>query len=174
MSIDDRLKKIKILIFDVDGVLTDNSVFIGDNGSEYKRFFIADGLAFYMARMAGLKIALLSGRYSPATDSRARELEVDELFQGNIDKAKVINDLMGKYRLNTDEICFMGDDLVDLGAMKVAGVRVSVPSGASQIKAEADYITRHEGGRGAVRELIDMVLTARGFDVKAFWEGRID
>ena len=170
MTIDDKLKKLKLLIFDVDGILTDNTVIMGGNGAEYKQFHIADGLAFYMAKMAGLKIALVSGRYSAATDSRAKELEVDELYQGYTNKADIITELMDKYQLSMDEISFMGDDLVDLQAMKAVGVRVTVGHSPQQIRDRADYITSKEGGKGAVREFIDMVLAAKQIDVEAMWE----
>ncbi|MCP4632307.1 MAG: HAD hydrolase family protein [candidate division Zixibacteria bacterium] len=172
MEFKKRLEKVKLMIFDVDGILTDNTVFMGPDDVEYKQFYIADGLAFYMAKSVGLKIALISGRYSPATVSRAKELKVDELFQDQHNKDDIIKGLLAKYELNSDEISYMGDDLVDLKAMNVSGFRITVPSAPQLIKDKADYITTNEGGKGAVREFIDMVLESKDVDIKAMWEAK--
>lgn len=169
----DRLEKLKLLIFDVDGILTDNTVFMGDEGMEFKQFCIADGLAFYLAKSVGIKLALISGRYSPATVSRAKELRVDELYQDRIDKSEIIKDLMDKYNLGVDEVSFMGDDLVDLQAMEAVGFAVAVPHSPRFIKKRADYVTEAPAGKGAVREFIDMVLEAKKIDIEELWEKKI-
>jgi len=171
MTLEDKFEKLKLLVFDVDGILTDNTVLMGGDGAEYKEFFIADGLAFYMAKMAGLKLALVSGRYSPATDSRAKELGVDEVFQHSVDKAEIVARLIAKHNLTKEEVCFMGDDLVDLKVMKSVGAKITVPDAAPQIKKVADYVTKKNGGQGAVRELIDMILEAKGIDLESLWDG---
>lgn len=169
MTFEDRLKRLKLLVFDVDGVLTDNSVFMGENRNEYKRFNIADGLGFYMARRVGLELALVSGRYSAATDSRAQELGVIEVHQDIIDKAAAITMLRRKYGLEIDEISYMGDDFIDLKAMDVVGVRITVPHSPRLLQERVDYVTRRKAGDGAAREFIDMVLEARGVDMEEMW-----
>lgn len=166
----EKLKNLKLLVFDVDGVLTDNTVFVGGNETEFKRFHIADGLAFYMAQKVGLKLALVSGRYSPATDSRAKEFNIDEVHQSTTPKPEVVAKLIAKYELKPEEVSFMGDDLVDIQVMKSVGVSVSVPDGAPQTREIADYVTARAGGHGAVREFVDMVLEAKGVDPRSLWE----
>ncbi len=169
MDFQKRLKKLKLLIFDVDGILTDNTVLMGENGREYKRFNLADGMGFYLARLAGIKIALISGRYSPATDSRAKELGLGDVYQGYLNKVKAIEELTAKYDLSPEEICYMGDDIIDLQAMETSGFCATVPHGAEEIRSIADYITEKEGGNGAARELINLILKAKGIKATELW-----
>ena len=156
-----RLRKIKLFIFDVDGVLTDNTIFIGPDGFEIKRFSIADGLGMYIAKKHGINIAFLSGRPSPATSARAKELNITDVFQNPYDKLEYYNKLKLKYQLEDENIAFMGNDLVDLGVMKQSGFAFTVPDSPDSVLQAADYITKREGGFGAVRETIDLVLDAK-------------
>ncbi|MCD6160969.1 MAG: HAD hydrolase family protein [candidate division Zixibacteria bacterium] len=156
-----RLRKIKLFIFDVDGVLTDNTIFIGPDGFEIKRFSIADGLGIYIAKKYGINIALLSGRSSPATLARAKELNITDIFQNPTDKLEYFNQLKLKYQLDDENIAFMGNDLVDLGVMKQSGLAFAVPDSPDSVLQIADYITMKKGGFGAVREALDMVLDAK-------------
>jgi len=157
-----KLQKIKLVIFDVDGVLTDNTVFIGPEGCEFKRFCIADGLGIYIAKKNGIRIAFLSGRLSQATLERARELDIDDVFAEPINKLEFYNRLKTKYNLADENIAFMGNDLVDLGVMKQCGLAFAVPESPKSVLAEADYITRKNGGYGAAREALDLIMDAIG------------
>jgi len=158
------MKKIKLLIFDVDGVLTDNTVWMGRDGNEYKRFCIADGMAVYIARRAGIPTAFLSGRKSPATTSRAKELGITDLFQKKGPKSKPFERLLKKYNLSPDEAAFMGDDVIDVAVMKMAGISATVPHAPSYVKRFADIVTRKQAGMGAAREFVDLILKAKGLD----------
>ncbi len=163
-SLKTKLKKIELLIFDVDGVLTDNTVWMGRNGDEYKRFCIADGMAVYIARRAGIPTAFISGRKSPATTARARELGVKDLFQIAGPKRLSFDKLLKKYKLDPQQTAFMGDDVIDIPVMKSAGVSVTVPHAPAYVKKYADIVTNRDAGMGAAREFVDMVLKAKGFN----------
>jgi 3-deoxy-D-manno-octulosonate 8-phosphate phosphatase (KDO 8-P phosphatase) len=147
---------------DVDGVLTDGSVFIGGE-CEYKRFNIRDGLGVVVARRAGLKVGWVSARPSPATTLRAKELKVDFLVQqgDQTSKTAVIEQLLAREKLNWDEVCFVGDDIIDLGPLTRAGLAVAVGDGVAEARAAAHYVTRAAGGRGAVRETLELILKAQ-------------
>lgn len=163
-SVAERLQKIKLVIFDVDGVLTDNTVFIGPDGYEFKRFCIADGLGIYVAKKYGIKVAFLSGRPSPATLERAKELEIDDVFQKPVNKLDFYYHLKVKYKLSDENIAFMGNDLVDLGVMKQCGFAIAVPDSPDSVLKAADYVTKKSGGFGAAREVLDMILEALGIN----------
>ncbi|HZF02627.1 MAG TPA: HAD-IIIA family hydrolase [Methylomirabilota bacterium] len=154
--------RIKLFLCDVDGVLTDGSIFIGGE-REFKRFNIRDGLGLVLARRAGLKIGWVSARPSAATKMRAAELKIHFLIQQNdkLTKSKAIEKLLAKEKLNWDEVCFVGDDVVDLGPLAKAGISVAVADGVAEAKSAADFVTRAAGGRGAVREVIEMILRAQ-------------
>jgi 3-deoxy-D-manno-octulosonate 8-phosphate phosphatase (KDO 8-P phosphatase) len=159
-----RMKNIRLFIFDVDGVLTDNTVWMGRGGAEYKRFCIADGMAVYIARRAGIPSAFISGRASPATTSRARELGIEDLFQNKGPKRVPFEKLVKKYKLSKGQVAFMGDDVIDVPVMKLAGVAATVPHAPDYVKKHADIVTIRHAGQGAAREFVDMVLMAKGFD----------
>ncbi len=159
-----KLKRIELFIFDVDGVLTDNTVWMGRDGNEYKRFNIADGMAVYIARRAGIPTAFISGRKSHATTARARELKIKDLFQEAGLKKVPFEKLLKKYKLGADQAAFMGDDVIDVAVMKMAGISATVPHAPSYVKRYADIVTKRQAGMGAARELVDMVLMAKGLD----------
>ncbi len=159
-----RLKKIELFVFDVDGVLTDNTVWMGRDGNEYKRFNIADGMAVYIARRAGIPTSFVSGRKSPATTARAKELKIKDLFQEAGPKKVPFEKLLKKYKLDADQAAFMGDDVIDVAVMKMAGISATVPHAPSYVKRYADIVTKRQAGMGAARELVDMVLMAKGMD----------
>jgi 3-deoxy-D-manno-octulosonate 8-phosphate phosphatase (KDO 8-P phosphatase) len=158
------MKKIKLFVFDVDGVLTDNTVWMGRNGAEYKRFNIADGMGVYIARRAGIPTAFISGRPSPATISRVKELGITDFFQKKGPKRIPFQKLLKKYKLDPKEVAFMGDDVIDVPVMEMVGVAATVPHAPEYVKKFADVVTDHQAGMGAAREFIDMVLTAKGLD----------
>lgn len=159
-----KLKKIELFIFDVDGVLTDNTVWMGGDGNEYKRFNIADGMAVYIARRAGIPTAFVSGRKSQATTARARELKIIDLFQDAGPKRVPFEKLLKKYKLTADRVAFMGDDVIDVAVMRMAGISATAPHAPAYVKRYADIVTRRQAGMGAARELVDMVLMAKGLD----------
>src|SRR5258706_7418343 len=162
-SLSARLKRIKLFLCDVDGVLTDGSVFIGGT-REFKRFNIRDGLGLVLARRAGLKIGWVSARPSLATKLRADELKLHFLVQqgDRLSKTGAIEELLAQEKLSWNDVCFVGDDIVDLGPLKRAGFSVAVADGVAEAKAAAHFVTRANGGRGAVREVIEMILKAQG------------
>jgi 3-deoxy-D-manno-octulosonate 8-phosphate phosphatase (KDO 8-P phosphatase) len=159
-SLTARLARVKLFLCDVDGVLTDTSVFVGP-GTELKRFNIQDGLGLVILRHQGLKIGWVSSRPSAATARRAEELKIDFLDQSKGPKVAVVEQLLAQTGFSWEEVCYMGDDIIDLGVMKRAGVAVAVANGVAEAKAAADYITRAGGGYGAVREIAELILKAQ-------------
>jgi 3-deoxy-D-manno-octulosonate 8-phosphate phosphatase (KDO 8-P phosphatase) len=157
-----RAARIRLLLCDVDGILTDAAVFIGAAGLEFKRFNIRDGLGITQWRRAGYKIGWISARPSSATATRAAELKIDFVIQQRESKVKVIENLLRSNVYAWDEVCFMGDDIVDLGALRLAGLAVTVPQAVGAARRQAHYVTRHAGGEGAVREVIELLLRAQG------------
>jgi len=162
ISIKEKLKSLKMIISDVDGVLTDGSVFKGPGGAEFKRFSINDGTGFALARSAGFKIALISGRYSESTDFRAKELKITDIYNGTLNKIKPLNELKLKYGLKNDEIAYLGDDLIDLPVMELVGVPVAVPNAPQIVKNAAIYTTIKAGGEGAFTDCIEWILNGQG------------
>jgi len=158
-----KLARIQLFLCDVDGVLTDGSIFIG-GPREFKRFNIRDGLGMVLARRAGLKVGWVSARPSLATRLRATELKIDFLVeQGDrLSKTGAIEKLLAQEKLGWDAVCFVGDDIVDLGPLRRAGFSAAVADGVAEAKEEADFVTRADGGRGAVREVLEMILRAQG------------
>ncbi|HSY09938.1 MAG TPA: HAD hydrolase family protein [Candidatus Dormibacteraeota bacterium] len=157
------MARIKLFLCDVDGVLTDGSIFIGGE-REFKRFNIRDGLGLVLARRAGLKIGWISARPSAATELRAQELKIDFLVQQSdrLGKAGAIEKLLAQEKLSWNDVCFIGDDIVDLGPLKRAGFSVAVADGVAEAKVAAHFVTRAAGGHGAVREVAEMILRAQG------------
>jgi 3-deoxy-D-manno-octulosonate 8-phosphate phosphatase (KDO 8-P phosphatase) len=162
-AIRQRAKRIRLFLCDVDGVLTDGSIFIGGE-REFKRFNIRDGLGIVVARRAGVRVGWVSARPSLATKLRAEELKIDFLVQqgDNISKTAAIENLLAQEKLNWSDVCFVGDDIIDLGPLKRVGLAIAVGDGVTEAKAAAHYVTKAAGGRGAVREAIELILKAQG------------
>jgi len=162
-TLDSRLKAVRLFLCDVDGVLTDGSIFIGGE-REFKQFNIQDGLGLVLLRRSGVKIGWVSARPSPATKMRAKELKIHFLVQqgDRLGKTGAIEKLLAQEKLSWNDVCFVGDDIVDLGPLKRAGLAVAVANGTSEVKAAAHFTTRAAGGRGAIREVIEMILQAQG------------
>lgn len=162
-QLDLRLANVRLFLCDVDGVLTDGSIFIGAN-REVKQFNIQDGLGLVLLRRAGIKIGWVSSRPSPATTLRARELKIHFLVQqrDRLGKVAAIEKILAREKLSWKEVCYMGDDIVDLGPLAKAGVGVAVANAVAEAKAGADSVTRAAGGHGAVREVVEMILKAQG------------
>jgi 3-deoxy-D-manno-octulosonate 8-phosphate phosphatase (KDO 8-P phosphatase) len=156
-----KLRRIRIIILDVDGVLTDGSIIYGADGMEYKRFHVHDGYGIFRGREKGLKFAIISGRTSRVTAFRARRLKITDVHQGSEDKVAAFRKIIKKYRLTPDEVCFVGDDEFDLSLLRLVGVSAAPADAMGRVKREVDCILSKRGGRGAVREIIDMILTAK-------------
>jgi 3-deoxy-D-manno-octulosonate 8-phosphate phosphatase (KDO 8-P phosphatase) len=144
---------------DVDGVLTDGSVWWGPNGEEWKRFHFADIMGMSRARKAGLKLALISGEDSPLIDRLAIKVQISDVDKNCKDKAQALRKLATRYELALSEICFMGDDVNDLSALAIAGLPATPADAQPEIRARCRFVSSARGGNGAVRELIEMILS---------------
>ena len=156
-----KAQKIKLLLLDVDGVLTDGGIFIDDRGTESKRFDVRDGQGIALLKRAGIEVGFITGRSSKVVRYRARELGVTILYQGVRDKAEIYNRIKQKTGFSDEEIAYVGDDIVDTPIMRQVGLAVAVQNSWSGIKAVADYVTVAKGGRGAVREASELLLRAQ-------------
>jgi 3-deoxy-D-manno-octulosonate 8-phosphate phosphatase (KDO 8-P phosphatase) len=163
LSLVTRLRRVRLFLCDVDGVLTDGSVFLG-GVREIKRFNIRDGLGLIFLRRAGFKVGWVSARPSPVTEARAAELKIDFLVQqgDRLSKTGAVEKLLRRTKLDWDAVCFVGDDVVDLGPLTRANLAVAVADARPEVKAAAHYVTRATGGHGAVREVAEMILQAQG------------
>jgi len=163
VSLVTRLKRIKLFLCDVDGVMTDGTVFIGGE-REVKRFNIRDGLGLVFLRRAGFKVGWVSARPSTVTEARAAELKIDFLIQqgDRVGKTGAVEKLLRRTKLDWDALCFVGDDVVDLGPLRRAGFAVAVADARPEVKAAAHYVTHAPGGHGAVREVAEMILQTQG------------
>lgn len=160
-SLDSRLKRVRLLLTDVDGVLTDGSIYITSDG-EVKQFSIQDGLGMVLWRKCGFKMGWISARPSLITTRRAEELKIDFLSQEKVSKVAAAERMMAAASVNWDEVCFVGDDVVDLCLLRRVGCAVAVANGIAEAQAHAHYVTQARGGHGAVREVITMILQAQG------------
>ena len=158
----DRAKRIRLLLLDVDGVLTDGRLALDEAGREIKFFHIRDGQGIRLLQLAGIKVGILTGRRSKAVDFRAQELGIHLVFQKIQDKAQALPAILKKENLQADEVCYVGDDLSDLAVLSCVGLGVAVADAAAEVKAIAHYTTRLRGGQGAVREICEKVLKVKG------------
>ena len=156
------LQKIKLLLLDVDGVMTDGAFYIHSDGTESKRFCVFDGHRIKMWLRAGLQCAIISGRESKATTIRAEQLGIQHVLQGCREKVTAFEQTLEKLNLTPDEVVFVGDDLLDLPLLRRVGFAVAVANAATEVKTLADYITTNTGGNGAVGEVIEYLLKATG------------
>lgn len=156
------LENIKALVLDVDGVLTDGGLWWGPGGEEWKRFCFADIMGVSLARRTGITLALISGEDSPLVDRYAHKMRIPHVVKGCRDKAGAIREFSAAAMVKLGEVCFMGDDVNDLPAMDIVGFSAAPANAASIVLARADFIAKAKGGNGAVRELIDALLIARG------------
>lgn len=157
-----RAARIKLLALDVDGVLSDGKLLFSAQGDELKAFNILDGHGIKMLLSQQIEVAIITGRNSPLTARRARDLGIPHLQQGREDKKEALEELLAELGIQANEAAYMGDDLPDLGAIKIAGLGLAVPNGHPFVKAHADYCTEASGGCGAVREACDLILDAKG------------
>jgi 3-deoxy-D-manno-octulosonate 8-phosphate phosphatase (KDO 8-P phosphatase) len=156
-----RARAVRLVLLDVDGVLTDGTILVSSDGSEAKAFSIRDGAALIWARREGLEVGLLSGRPSPATTRRAAELGIDLVVETGPDKRAAFDKILASRGLQPSEVAYMGDDLIDLPILGRVGLSTSPADAADEVATRVHWVSRRPGGRGAVRELIEMILKAR-------------
>ncbi|MFH1355279.1 MAG: HAD hydrolase family protein [Candidatus Omnitrophota bacterium] len=161
-DIKEKAKKIKLLLLDVDGVLTDGKIVYDSCGRDMRFFDVHDGLGVYLLGEQGIRTVLITAKGSKAIIPRAREMRVAEVFADVSPKTSVLDKILKKYKVVLEEICFMGDDLVDLCLMKKVGFPIAVFNAVPEIKRVAVYICLREGGSGAVREVVELILKAQG------------
>lgn len=157
-----KARAIRLAIFDVDGVLTDGSLYLTDGGEEIKAFDSHDGHGMKMLRESGVELAIITGRASRCVELRAQNLGVELLFQGVTDKARTFAELLASRRLDAVATAYMGDDVVDLPVLRRCGLALTVPAAPHAVKQHADYVTRAPGGRGAAREVCELIMHAQG------------
>jgi len=162
MDLSEKAKKVKILLMDVDGVLTDGKLYYTHKGEEIKVFNVRDGLGIKLIQKAGIKTGVISGRNSKPLINRLRELEVEEIYLGHNEKLPVFEEILKKNHLNYEEVAFIGDDYVDLPILLRVGFPIVVCDAPNVVKKTALYITKAKGGEGAVREAIEYLLELRG------------
>jgi 3-deoxy-D-manno-octulosonate 8-phosphate phosphatase (KDO 8-P phosphatase) len=157
-----RCAAIELLAVDVDGVLTDGAIVMDDRGVESKHFHVRDGLAFALWHRAGKRSAILSGRRAEVVDRRAAALEITHVAQGLVEKGEPLRKLLGELGLHPRQVCFMGDDLVDMPALHVAGLAACPADAVDEVRDAVHLVTTTAGGRGAVREVIEVILKVQG------------
>ena len=157
-----KARAIRLVIFDVDGVLTDGSLYLGDSGEEIKAYNSRDGHGIKMLHESGVELAIITGRTSRSVELRARNLGVELLYQGVADKARVFAELLVARKLDAGATAYMGDDVVDLPVLRRCGLALTVPEAPFAVKQCADYVTRARGGRGAAREACELIMHAQG------------
>jgi 3-deoxy-D-manno-octulosonate 8-phosphate phosphatase (KDO 8-P phosphatase) len=158
----ERARRIRLILLDVDGVLTDGRIHLGGGEEDARAFYVRDGLGIRMGQEAGLSFGIVSGRRSEVVARRAAELKITEVHQGVLDKAEVFDGIVQKSGVSTESVCFVGDDVIDLPAMRRAGLAAAPSDADPETRRFAHYVTEREGGRGAVREVVDLVLRASG------------
>ncbi len=161
-KITEQARKIKLLLLDVDGVLTDGRIVYDSRGRDSKFFDVHDGLGVYLLSRVGVKTVLITAKGSATIKPRAKDMRVAEVFSDISPKSAILERLLKKYGVTSGEVCFVGDDLVDLGLMKLVGLKVAVANACAEIKDTASYITVKRGGRGAVREVAELILKSQG------------
>jgi 3-deoxy-D-manno-octulosonate 8-phosphate phosphatase (KDO 8-P phosphatase) len=162
LSLSERIGQVRLLILDVDGVLTDGAIVYGNGGEELKRFHVRDGSGLKLWQRLGYQTAILSGRSSPAVERRARELGIFHVWLGQADKQAALRAILDATTMKVSQVCAIGDDLQDLALLDQVGVRAAVYDACAEVRAMADYVTMTPGGHGAVRELIEWLLKSQG------------
>jgi 3-deoxy-D-manno-octulosonate 8-phosphate phosphatase (KDO 8-P phosphatase) len=151
-----------MLLLDVDGVMTDGGLYYSAEGIELKRFHAHDGYGIVRAHEHGIRIGLISGRSSPIVEARARVLKIDDVYLDAMDKVTPFRELQKKYGFTEEQTAFLGDDLFDLPLLEIVGFSAAPANAMSGVKRRVDYVTRLAGGNGAVREVVDLILSAQG------------
>ncbi len=157
-----RAAQVEVLLLDVDGVLTDGRIVLADYGDELKAFDVHDGAGLIFWNRVGLRSAVITARKSQIVKRRAKELRVEFLAQGRLEKLPAYEELLKRLRVSDEQVCAMGDDLMELPILRRVGLAVAVPNAVEEVRRGSHYVTRRPGGRGAVREVVEMILKAKG------------
>lgn len=155
-------KEIRLLLLDVDGVLTDGTITYGSSGTELKSFNIKDGFGIRLLREAGVEVGIITARRSEAVERRAQDLKLAHLYQGATNKIEAFEKILAEQKLIPQQVAYMGDDWLDLPLLSRVGLAATVADGVAEVKAVAHYVTKQNGGRGAVRELCELIVEAKG------------
>ncbi|MEJ2360939.1 MAG: 3-deoxy-manno-octulosonate-8-phosphatase KdsC [Gammaproteobacteria bacterium] len=158
----EKAAQVKVVVFDVDGVLTDGGLFFGDDGQEYKAFYARDGLGMKLLQQTGVEIAVITARNSQVVDHRMRNLGIKNVYQGRLNKLDAFHDLLVKLNVSARQTAYAGDDVVDLPVMKEAGLAIAVQDAHPFVKQHAHWITQNRGGRGAARDVCELIMQAQG------------
>ncbi len=158
----EKAKRIKVLVVDIDGVMTDGRIVYSVYGEELKFYDVQDGFGISLLNRAGIKTVIITAKKSKIVKHRARDLKVAHAYQGFLDKLIPFNDLLKRFNVAPEEVCFIGDDLIDMPVLKRVGLAVAVPNAVDEVKGSAHHVTSRAGGRGAVREICDLILKAQG------------
>lgn len=164
-----RARQVRLALFDVDGVMTDGTLFVSGQGESFKPFNILDGLGLKLLKSSGVATGILTGRSSAAVSARAGELDIDHLIQGANDKLRAYIDLQQQLGLDDEQICYMGDDLPDLPVLRRCGLALSPPGAVDEVRSEVHFVTRTRGGKGAVREACELIMRAQGS-----WDAQVE
>jgi len=157
----DRVRRVKVLILDIDGVMTDGRIIYSIYGDELKFFDVQDGFGIALLHRAGIKTVIITAKKSRIVKLRARDMKVAKAYQGYIDKLVAFNKILKRFRVKPEEICFIGDDIVDISVLRRVGFAVAVPNAMDEVKVASHYTTSKMGGRGAVREICDLILKSQ-------------
>lgn len=168
-TITEKAQQIKLLILDVDGVLTDNKLIYGDDGQEYKAFYTRDGHGMVMLQKSGIDIGIITGRTSPLTAKRMQDLKVKHLYQGVPDKLPTFLELSEKLNLSMEQIAYIGDDILDLPILTRVGLSACPRDADNEVIPRVDYVSRFNGGQGCVRELCELILKSQNL-----WQAHMD
>jgi len=161
-ELDRKARELRWLVLDVDGVLTDGKLHVSADGELFKSFDVRDGLAIRLAQAGGLTVGILSARSSEIVERRAAEVGISEVIQGSGDKGEAFRELIARRELDPETVAYMGDDLQDLAALRASGFSAAPADAAAEVRAAVDFVTAAPGGSGAVRELVERLLVARG------------
>ncbi|MDD5057920.1 MAG: HAD family hydrolase [Sideroxydans sp.] len=162
MTLTERIKPLRLIAFDVDGVLTDGGLYLTDSGEEFKRFNTLDGHGLKMLKASGVELAIITGRTSRCVELRAKNLGITRLYQGVENKLAAMQSLLADMQLAPEAAAFMGDDVVDLPVMRRVGLALSVPGAPQVVRDHAHYVAQREAGHGAVREVCELIMAAQG------------
>lgn len=152
------MRNVKLIVLDVDGVLTDGKLYIGSNGEELKAFHTQDGMGISLAHYAGIKTAIITGRMSKSVTKRANELKIGFVFQGIHQKLPILEQMLTELQINMDQVCYIGDDINDLPILKLVGFSAAPHNAVKIVKEQVQFVAKTSGGEGAVREIIDYLL----------------
>jgi len=158
----EKLKIIKMLMLDVDGVMTDGRIIMDDEGRQLKNFDVRDGHGLKIIQRYGIEVVILTGRKSEVVNHRAKDLEIKEIYQGALNKKEVFQEILQKHNLTANCVAYVGDDIIDIPVLRQVGFSAAVADAVDVVKKSVDYVTKNKGGHGAVRELCEMILKIQG------------